>query len=70
MNMLSNGGYLKLTSFLYNPPFSENYDGIGIVPDIEVSLDEEYRNQNVLLLERDQDKQLEAAIQNILNKLK
>lgn len=67
---LSNGGYLKLTSFLYNPPFSENYDGIGIVPDIEVSLDEEYRNQNVLLLERDQDKQLEAAIQNILNKLK
>ena len=67
---LSNGGYLKLTSFLYNPPFSENYDGIGVIPDIEVSLDEEYRNQNVLLLERDQDKQLEAAIQNILNKLK
>ena len=67
---LSNGGYLKLTSFLYNPPFSENYDGIGVVPDVEVSLDEEYRNQNVLLLKRDQDKQLEAAIQNILNKLK
>jgi len=67
---LSNGGYLKLTSFLYNPPFSENYDGIGVMPDIEVSLDDEYLNQNVLLLERNQDKQLEAAIQNILNKIK
>jgi len=41
-----------------------------VMPDIEVSLDDEYLNQNVLLLERNQDKQLEAAIQNILNKIK
>ena len=59
---LSNGGYITITSFLYNPPFGENYDGVGIYPDIEVELPEEYKNTNTLLIPQESDTQLRAAI--------
>ena len=59
---LSNGGFITVTSFYYNPPFGENYDGIGIYPDIEVELPEEYRNTNTLLIPSESDTQLSAAL--------
>lgn len=67
---LSNGGYIKITSFLYNPPYSDNYNGIGIVPDKEVELDENAKKTNLFVLSQDNDSQLLAAIENLLNKLK
>ncbi len=36
---LPNGGALRYTTHMYNPPVSENYDGVGITPDIVVELD-------------------------------
>ena len=67
---LKNGGYIKLTSFLYNPPFSENYDGVGITPDIVVERAEELKKKNLFYITYDEDNQLKAAVENILNKLK
>jgi carboxyl-terminal processing protease len=63
---LSNGGLITVTSFYYNPPFGENYDGIGIYPDIEVELPEEYKNTNTLIIPRESDTQLNAALEELI----
>lgn len=60
---LSDGGYIKFTTFFYDPPKSENYDGVGIVPDIAVELPEEYASKNISLIPEGQDAQLEAALE-------
>lgn len=59
---LSNGGWITITSFFYNPPFGENYDGEGIHPNIEVELPDEYKNSNLFLLPKEADTQLQAAL--------
>ena len=59
---LTDGSVVFITSFFYNPPFSDNYDGIGITPDIEIELPEELQNQNLFLIDRDEDTQLAAAL--------
>lgn len=35
------GGALSISTAMYNPPYSDNYEGVGIVPDIEVDLPKE-----------------------------
>lgn len=62
---LSNGGVLYVTSFLYNPPYSENYDNKGISPDVEVELPEEFKNTSLFLLSHENDTQLMRAIEEI-----
>lgn len=62
MYPLSNGGCLKLTSALYYPPYSDNYDGIGITPDVECELSEEAAAINIYKLTDDMDDQLKAAV--------
>lgn len=61
---LSNGGYIYVTSFFYNPPYGDNYDGIGIYPNIEVKLSDEYANTNLFFVPHEYDAQLGAAIRN------
>ncbi len=56
---LPNGDTLKLTTSTYSPPFSENYNGIGVIPDIEVSLPED---KQYYMLSEEEDTQLQAAI--------
>jgi len=56
---LPNGDTLKLTTSTYSPPFSENYNGIGVIPDIEVSLPEDKQHY---MLSEEEDTQLQAAI--------
>ena len=34
---LKDGSAIKLTTSYYNPPKSENYDGVGIVPDYQAN---------------------------------
>jgi len=60
-HQLSNSGFITVTSFFYNPPFGENYDGVGIYPDIEVELPEEYKNKNTFIIPPEYDTQLQAA---------
>lgn len=62
MYSLPNGGALSLTTRMYSPPSGENYDGIGITPDITVSLSEEAAKLNPLKLTEETDDQLKAAI--------
>ena len=59
---LSDGSVFWVTSFLYSPPFSDNYDGVGIQPDYEISLDEEWKNMNLFLVPHEEDAPLSMAI--------
>lgn len=63
--LLSDGSAIKMTTALYTPPSGESYDGIGIVPDVEVKLDEEWVNK-FQIMPRERDHQLKKAIE-ILN---
>jgi len=67
--MLSDGSVVFITTFLYNPPFSESYDGIGIHPDHEVNLGEEWKNTNLFLVPHEKDAQLAKAIDVIAAKV-
>lgn len=60
---LSNGGVISITSFFYNPPYGENYNGEGIYPNIEVELPEEY--ENIWMIPFEKDTQLQAAIEKL-----
>ncbi|MBR6593737.1 MAG: S41 family peptidase [Clostridia bacterium] len=56
---LDNGDTLKLTTSMYSPPFSENYNGVGVKPDVEVSLPED---KIYYMVSEEEDTQLQAAI--------
>lgn len=58
-------GGIKLTTKRYFPPCGESYDGIGIVPDIEIELSEAAKAINVYKLADADDDQLQRAIQEI-----
>ncbi len=58
---LSDGSVFKTTSNLYYPPFSDNYDGIGISPDVEVELDEALVGVNPFKISDREDNQLAEA---------
>lgn len=66
---LSDGGMVYVTAFLYDPPFSNNYNGIGIYPDVEIALDEEISKTTLFLLEEEDDTQLQKAIEEMIKAL-
>ena len=59
---LSEGTGVKITTYHYLPPYSESYEGIGIVPDVAVELDEALKNKNLFLVSDEEDNQLGAAV--------
>lgn len=46
---------------MYYPPYSDNYDGVGIVPDREVELDESLHGKSLYVITDEEDNQLAAA---------
>ncbi len=58
-------GAVKMTTKKYFPPLSEGYDGIGIIPDLEVALDPALENKNIYKITDAEDNQLQAAISHI-----
>lgn len=62
---LSDGSVFKATNSLYCPPYSDNYDGVGITPDVEVELDESLANKNPYKITDEEDNQLAAAYELI-----
>ena len=60
---LYDGSGLIFTTFLYDPPKSKNYDGVGIAPDVKEELSEEASKKNIFELSHDEDNQLKAAIE-------
>jgi len=64
---ISSGGGIKLSVMMYNPPKSDNYEGVGIEPDKTVYLSEEAKAKFYRLKDSEDD-QLQAALDDILNK--
>ena len=55
-------GGLKMTTRMYYPPLSEGYDGVGIIPDVTVELDESLKNKNIYAITDAEDNQMNAAL--------
>jgi len=64
---LSDNSAVSITYRMYSPPFSENYHGVGIVPDVEVKLDEALLTKNVYKITDEEDNQLAAAAATFYN---
>ena len=62
--VFDDGSLLRLTVALYCPPTSDNYDGVGIAPDIEVELDEALKDKNFYKYTDAEDNQLRAAAES------
>ena len=58
---LSDNSAVSITYRMYNPPFSDNYHGIGVIPDVEVELDEALADKNIYKITDEEDNQLAAA---------
>ena len=60
---LSDGSGLRFSTAMYAPPYSDNFEGVGIKPDITVSLADEYKSVNLYKLDYENDAQLKAAVE-------
>lgn len=69
MFQLPDGSGMSITYQMYYPPFSDNYDGIGITPDIEVELDEALKEKSIYKITDEEDNQIQAAVK-ALNDIK
>lgn len=65
---LKDGGGVKLTTALYYPPFSDNFDGVGVEPDIEVEMEGDAAKKSLYVIGDTEDTQLQAAIAAISDK--
>ena len=65
IRQLYDGSAISVSDRLYAPPVSDNYEGIGLEPDIRAEQTEEYENTSVFLLTDDNDAQLAAAVREI-----
>ncbi len=65
---LKDGGGVKLTTALYYPPFSDNFDGDGVEPDIEVEMEGDAAKKSLYVISDTEDTQLQAAIAAISDK--
>ena len=64
---LDDGSAISISTRMYYPPFSENYEGVGIKPDIIVEMADEVKNINIYKITDHQDTQLQAAIEALLS---
>ena len=61
---LPDGGAFKFSYRYYSPPISDNFNGVGIPPEIEITLPE---GTIVPYLTDENDPQLSAAVEHLLN---
>lgn len=59
---LPDGSAFTISVARYDPPYGENYEGVGIIPHVSVSLPEEIASTNAFLRNEEDDTQLQAAI--------
>ena len=67
VRQLSDGSAISVTYRYYCPPFSDNYDGVGVTPDIVVELDEALKEKNIYKITDEEDNQLRAAVEALYN---
>lgn len=63
---LSDGSGFGISTALYYPPYSDNYEGVGVKPDYPCEIAEEFENISIYKLTYEQDAQLQKAIE-VLN---
>ena len=62
---LGSGCATTISFARYNPPYSPNYEGVGVTPDVEVELGEEAQGKSVYVLTEEEDVQMQAAIGSV-----
>ncbi len=62
MMELSDGSAVSMTVAYYLPPFSDNYHGVGVTPDIECEISEQIKNINLNKYTDENDNQLREAV--------
>ncbi len=60
---LNEGGALSISYKLYSPPYSDNFEGVGITPDIVIELDEALVDKNIYKITDEEDNQLRRAVE-------
>ncbi len=63
--MLPDGTGLRLTTNKYNPPKSGNYDGIGLTPDVAVTLSDALKGKSSFEYTDSEDNQLQSAVNSM-----
>ncbi|MCX7772456.1 MAG: S41 family peptidase [Clostridia bacterium] len=69
-NRFSNGGGLKYTIARYFTPSGKCIHGIGVMPDIEIQLNDQFKTTAIEDIPHDKDNQLKIAIQEVIKKMK
>ena len=64
---LDDGSAISISTRMYYPPFSDNYEGVGIAPDIVVEMADEVKHINIYKINDWQDTQLQAAIEALMS---
>ncbi len=54
---------LGISYRMYNPPYSDNYEGVGVQPDYFVEMDESVADKNIYKITDEEDTQLQKAIE-------
>lgn len=62
IRQLSDGSGLSVTYRYYCPPFSDNYDGVGVAPDVVVEPAGAMLEKNIYKITDEEDNQLQAAV--------
>ncbi len=62
MVALPDGTAFTVSVAKYDPPYGENYEGVGVIPHVEVALPEEIAGINAFLRNDADDTQLQAAV--------
>lgn len=60
---LSDGSGFGISTNMYYPPFSDCYEGVGVVPDYSCEMDESLANVNIYKIADADDTQLQMAVE-------
>lgn len=63
---LGDGSAVSISVAMYNPPLSDNYESVGVTPDIILEMPEELQNVNLFRLKDTDDPQFMKAV-SVLN---
>ena len=59
---------MYISTELYYPPYSDNFEGVGITPDVVIELDDEAKTTSLYKLTYEKDNQLQKAVEIIKEK--
>ena len=63
--LISNRGWVKLTTAAYRLPGGRNIDGAGVAPDIDIDLADDLKDLSIDQIDQDDDAQLWAALDEV-----